>query len=349
MWTCVRIGSHLAVARPVRPLYAPGVAKTGTKELTKELAALAQQSAWQDVAGARKTLADALASQQATLIAQAARIIEEHKPSGFELPLRAAFRALSGPRASSLDPGAVAKLALVAALDALDDSDVELFGDAAQYVQLDRMKGGPRDTAAGVRARGLLGIARLGHPDWLLLLGAGLGDRDPTVRLSAARAVTHRGLREGAGLLLLRLGAGDELPEVLIECLRGLLALAPDLGLRAARTQLRDGAEAQREQTLHALGTAASDAAVELLAEELELQSLANEREPIIRALGLSRRPRARDLLITLVSGDRSSDAEAALSALAIHRYDERLTAQLRELTAHSRELSARFRGLFAS
>jgi HEAT repeat protein len=105
----------------------------------------------------------------------------------------------------------------------------------------------------------------------------------------------------------------------------------------------------QHEQALQALGTASHDAAVELLAEELEHASLAEGRQRVIEALGLSLRPRARSLLIELVQSERSSDAEAALAALAIHRYDDKLVAQLRTLSEASRPLARRFAELFSA
>jgi hypothetical protein len=41
-----------------------------------------------------------------------------------------------------------------------------------------------------------------------------------------------------------------------------------------------------------------------------------------------------------------AADASAALSALAIHRYDPRLREQLGAATAHSRELTRQYREL---
>lgn len=86
-----------------------------------------------------------------------------------------------------------------------------------------------------------------------------------------------------------------------------------------------------------------------MLATELEQGTLASERQQVIEALGLSRRPRARELLLSLVRGGRTSDAEAALSALAIHRYDARLLEQLQQAAAHSPELMDRYRQLVRS
>jgi len=316
------------------------MATASNKQLARTLTALASSSSKADELASeagQSALAQALASRDATLLIQAANLIGEHQLSAHQDGLRKAYRSFRSAGA----PGALA--AVVAALDALEDADTELFADAARCVMVERSK----EIAAPVRARGVLALARTGHVDWLPIAGACLGDRDENVRLSAARAIAHRGQRDGAGLLLLRLGAGDAAAEVLIECLRGLFALAPELGEQYARTALQTGDGELIEHILHALGTAPSDGAVALLEAELAARSLADERTPVITALGLSRRPKARTLLLELVSGDRTSDAEAALSALAIHRYDTRLAAQLRELTAGSRELSRRVEKLF--
>jgi HEAT repeat protein len=148
--------------------------------------------------------------------------------------------------------------------------------------------------------------------------------------------------------LLLRLGAGDPEPEVLMECVRGLFALAPDLAVPAARGLLEADDARRRELVLSALGTAPHDEAVILLMEALSAQTLASDRKAIIDALGLSLRPRARAFLIELAGSERTSDAHAALEALSIHRYDARLVAALRARTAQVPALAARFAALFS-
>jgi hypothetical protein len=325
------------------------VAMPTTKQLSRTLEAIAASPKELSAPEAQHALEQALASKDPSLLVQAANIIAEHQLSVHTEALCTAYRALrsDAERGKHRDAGAVAKTALIAALDAVEAGVADLFADAAGCVQLERGKNSLRDTAAALRAHAVLALARVGHIDLWPILGAALGDRDDGLRLSAARAVAHRRHRDGAGLLLLRLGAGDSIPEVLIECLRGLFAIAPDLGERYARDHLSSAGPEQYEQLLHALGTAPSDSAVELLEAELAARSLGDERAPIIAAIGLSLRPKARALLLELVTSDRSSDAQAALSALAIHRYDTRLAEQVRELTANSRELSQRVRALF--
>lgn len=257
--------------------------------------------------------------------------------------IAAAFRALvAEPRK---DPGCLAKEQLLGALDALEHIDADLFAEASRYVQPEGTKGVARDTGGRVRARGVLGVARLGHPDALPIFGACLADHDANVRLSAARAVAHRGERAGAGLLLLKLGVGDEARDVVVECLVGLLALAPDLAVPRAREMLR--AARTRDVACQALGASHVPMAVELLAAELGDATLAADRDVLIEALGLSPCREARALLLDLVGSDRASDARAALRALSIHRYDARLVERLRIATAESRELTALFEELF--
>lgn len=317
------------------------------KKLSAELAELAESPALIASERGTATLASALASRSAPVLAQAAKLVAEHRVRGLEEPMRAAYRALAGDRAQSIDAGAHAKEALVAALEAVEDVDATLFAEAASCVQLERARGGSRDTAAGVRTRGALGLARLGHPDLLLLLGACLADADATVRLSAARALVHRGDRDGAGLLLLRLGAGEDVPEIVTECIHGLFAMAPDFGVRQARAALRSTSARTREHVLHALGTTPHDDAAELLVAELGTEVDPDGRRALIEALGLSLRPAARAALLALLEADGRTEAEAALMALAIHRYDEKLAARVRELTEHDDWLSERGRDLF--
>jgi HEAT repeat protein len=290
------------------------------------------------------TLHEALSSRDRLAIIAAAKLIAEHTLTGHSARLAEAYRAIASERGSA-DPGCFAKEALLGALEAVEHQDPTLFAEAAWHVQLEKSKGGLRDSAANVRARAVLSLARLGHPDLIPIFGARLGDEDPAVRLAAATAIAHRGHRDGAGLLLLRLGAGDPVEAILLECLRALFAVAPDLALQQARTMLQNPRD--RDRALQALGTAPSDQAIQLLQDQLSAAALASLRKPIIEALSLSRRQSARSLLLDLIVSDKESDAEVALEALAIHRYDSRLVEQLKAATANSTQLSKLFANLY--
>lgn len=321
------------------------MATARSRQLTSSLAQLADDPARLGAEPGQAALRAALASRDQQAVVQAADLIAEHGLSEHEPALCAAYIELTARVAS--DPGCLAKEALLAALDGLEHVDAELFAQAAGYVQLEAGKLKGRDSAGRVRARAVLALARLGHQDLLPILGARLGDDDAKVRLAAARAIAHRQQRDSAGLLLLKLSVGDGEPQIQVECLRALFAVALDLALPCARSLLaREGSSS--ELVLQALGTAPHDAAIELLNEELTTRTLASERREVIAALSLSLRPLARVSLLELVRSGRSSDAEAALSGLSIHRYDTRLVEQVREAAEHSRELSQRFGELYS-
>lgn len=278
----------------------------------------------------RASLTAAIASKDAQQIAEASKRIQTHGLSGWSETLVTAFRDLCGSKRSA-DPACIAREAVLTALDTLDYGEAAIFADAAQWVEPVRGKALARDTAGRVRVRGVLGLARLGHPDVMPIFGARLADVDANVRFATATAIGHRGQREGAGLLLLKLGVGDADANVVRECLRALVALAPDLAVPTAQRLLRSSDTATRELTLHALGATPDDRALAVLEDELARCTTSDERASVIEALGLSVRPRARAALITLIETGTPGDAEAALRALSIHRYDTKLVEQIRD------------------
>jgi hypothetical protein len=332
-------------AQPLARGREPLMAVRSQKTLASALAQLAAAPNAPSDEASLSQLREALAASDPRMVAQAAELIAKHGLRELEPALVQAYRALADERPAH-DPGCHAKEALVIALETLEHAGAELFADAAVHVQIERSKNHERDTGARVRARGLLGLARVGHTDFMPIAGAGLGDREPLLRLAAAQAIAHRGQRDGAGLLLLRLQAGDEVPEIASECLRGLFVLAPEHARRYADAALRTASDVHREHLLHALGSANDERAIELLASELARAPVAADRAAVIEALSLSRRSSARELLLSLIREGRTSDASVALRALAIHRYDPRLREQLAEATAHSRELAHELREL---
>jgi HEAT repeat protein len=233
----------------------------------------------------------------------------------------------AGPRA---DPGCLAKQALLDALDVGESLAERPFAHALDFTQFEAAKQHKRDSAGLLRARAALALARLSARDLLPKLGGLLADPLPAVRQNAAKAVAHYGNTDGAGLLLLRLKVGDE-PSVELECLQGLLALAPTIAIQCARDLLRDADSERRELLANALGSANHDDAIRLLGERLTESVLASERKVWIEALALSRRPGARAILLGLIEDGTQADARTVITALSPHGFDTRLVAAIQE------------------
>jgi len=298
----------------------------------EELQALSPVAADPHAPDAATRLAAGLASKRSLVVARAARLVREHALEGHEPALAdACARFLVDPVKS--DPSCQAKLAALEALDYAESTDAEPFLRAARHVQRE----GSSDTAAPLRARAVLGLARIGHPDFDLVAATLLGDAQPPVRQAALDALVHRGDRAGAALALHKLRAGDDDPLVTLAAMAALLALAPDWG-RAELGALLDDADGtageRREWAAVALGQARGDEGLTLLLGALDRCVRADEREPILRGIGLHRSERALAALLPIIADGAAADARAAIEALAARRYDPGIAERVRDAAA---------------
>ncbi len=296
----------------------------------------------------QELLRAALRASQSFAAAKAATVIRDRLLPGFEADLKLAFeRFLTNP--VKADPSCKAKLAALEALDFLEDLDAAPFVAAARHFQREPSWGSPVDTAASLRARAALGLARQGHVDFPLLMAELLADPEAPVRQAAADAVAHRGEPAGAGLLLLKLREGDAEPQVALACLGGLLALAPEWGLTAAAALLKEGDEALQEVAALALGQSRREDALACLAEALEGEVLGRKRAPLLRAMGLHRSDRALAALLRIIAEGERADAEAAVESLAHRSFEPGLEERVRAAAAQNpnADLSAALRSAF--
>ena len=120
-----------------------------------------------------------------------------------------------------------AKIATVEALDKLEHEGPDVFLRAARHVQYEPVFGGREDTAGALRAAAIIALARMGYRSLLPLLIDGLVDSKKEVRIAAAQALGDHGTEAATLLLRLKARVGDGDPDVISECLFGLLSAAP--------------------------------------------------------------------------------------------------------------------------
>ncbi|HEX9103362.1 MAG TPA: HEAT repeat domain-containing protein [Polyangia bacterium] len=280
------------------------------------------------------------------MVARAARLVKEHRLDGFAGELEAAFdRFMSDPVKS--DPTCAAKIAAIEALDFGEADDAAPFLRAVVHEQWE----GGNDTAAPMRARAVLALARIGHPDFDLVAAQLLTDRTAPVRQAALDALVHRGDRANAALALLKLRSGDEDPLVTLAAMTALLTLAPARGLDALRDLLDAENEEQRELAAIALGQSRSDEALTALLSALERCTRSEERAAILRGAGLHRSDRALDALVEVIAGSHEVDARAAIDALGARRFERGLAERVRAAAARNEraDLSAFVDSVFAT
>jgi len=267
----------------------------------------------------RAEIARFLESKSNLVAAKAARIAGEWQLAELTPALEAAFeRFMVKPETS--DKRCAAKIEILKALCKLDHPSPAIFRRGLQHVQMEPTWGGQVDTAAEVRALGAMGLAQTSYPDALEEIVPLLVDSERDARIGAVRALAASG-RMGATLLLRLKALSGEEPEVLGECLAGLLRAAPEQSLEFVAKFLDHHDEAIAEATALALGESRLESAFAVLRDAFE-RSHARPRRTLLVAMALLRRENAIDYLLDLVQNGGTGASAAAAEALAVYEKD---------------------------
>ncbi|MDR3622194.1 MAG: HEAT repeat domain-containing protein [Paludisphaera borealis] len=247
-----------------------------------------------------------------------------------------------------------AKIAIVQALDKMEHDRPETFQNAARHIQLEPVWEGLVDAAAPLRALALIALVRIDAPGLLTLLVDALNDplqrvskddEERVVRSAAAQALGYQG-SEAAGLLLrLKARVGDRDPDVISECLHGLLTISHQEHLGFVAGFLEPHDEARCEAAVLALGRSRLPEALGPLEACWRRASSPPLQEAILLAVAMLRTPEAVDHLLDFVAGENEPHSRMALSALKIHCHDARLTERIERVVAAkgNRELKEQF------
>lgn len=206
---------------------------------------------------------------------------------------RAYFRLVEGE--GKADPGCVGKQALIEALSALDHPDPDPFLHAVTVVQWEKGFGPPTDSAANLRGHALMGLVGLGLEGTPERIALCLADKEPRTRSHAARCAVSWGDSVLArALLLLRVTAGEDDPEVLADCFEGLIQAG---GADRVVAQLKGG-DMRSEAAALALGTARVESAVPAMIRWCDGLYDPSTRKVALVSIGLTRCPAALEYLL---------------------------------------------------
>jgi HEAT repeat protein len=276
----------------------------------------------------RRFLTDALGY----LVGEAAKITAELELRDLVPDLAAAFtRLIAAPAAS--DKGCHGKNRLVEALLKLDADAPEVYLAGLRYVQREPAFGEPIDTAAPLRGLCAHALFQIDHRDAIFEVTPLLMDREPETRSEAAAALGNSGLEVCGALLHLKVLTGDREPDVLGACFKGLLRLAPRRYLPVVAAALASG-QATAEAAAIALGESRLPEALPLLKQAIASAGASRLDEGLFLGLALLRSDDANAHLLSLIERAPEGRAAAAVNALALHRHDERLSAQVRAAVA---------------
>jgi hypothetical protein len=274
----------------------------------------------------------ALTDRHYLFVARAAELCTERLIYDLEPDLIQAYtRLLEGP--VKKDPGCTAKGAIARALVALDSQDSAFYVAGMHYRQQEPVWGGTVDTAVDLRCTCAMGLVSTPYPRALIELVDLLHDPEPHARSGAARAIACAEPLGAEAVLRTKTLAGDPEPEVIGECLAGLLRLEPDEAPAFVASFL-DGADpAIRELAALALGESRLDVALEQLRERWDAQPFKRDVDRVLlRAAVLHRSEAAFDWLCSVMAGGDRVSAELVVSELAVYRASDRLRERVRTI-----------------
>jgi len=268
-------------------------------------------------------------------VARAAAIVGEAGLDALATDLAAAFPRFF-ERPERADPGCAAKTAIVGALRRLGQPALALFRRGAAHVQMEPVFGGRVDTAVDLRGAAALGLAEHSGAEVLIDLAHLLADPEPSVRISAARAVAVAGDPGGIPLLHLKATAGNEEPVVVAECLLALLRLDASSQLPYL-VSLLEGPSA--EAAASALGDSRLAEAFPALRDWLPRATARGLGRAATFALAALRRDEAIERLLEAVRDEAAPLARDALLALASVRSDAAMRERVHAAAGRRPEL----------
>ncbi len=272
-------------------------------------------------------VARCLGSKMNLVAAKAARIAGEWQAAELAPDLVAAFeRFLIKPETT--DRRCEAKIEILKALCKLEHPAPGVFRRGLLHVQMEASYGPAVDTAAEVRALSAMGLAQTDYSEALEEILPLLLDGERDARIGAVRAIAASGLAGDTLLLRLKALSGDE-PEVVGECLAGLLRAEPAKSVDFVAKFLDGREEAVAEAAALALGDSRIESAFAVLRQVFERTRSRALRRTLLLGIALLRRENALDYLLDLVQNAEEQTSVDAVAALAMYEQDPNLQERL--------------------
>lgn len=284
-----------------------------------------------DTAAVREATRRALDDRHYLLVTRAAEQCGERFIDDLESNLIQTYRRLLDNPVKK-DPGCTAKGAIARALVTLESQDSGFFLAGMHCRQHEPVWGGTVDTAVDLRCTCAMGLVGTPYPRALTELATLLQDPEPHARSGATRAIVCTEPLAAEAVLRLKALAGDPEPEVIGDCLAGLLQVEPDETPAFVSDFLDSANPTICELAAFALGESRLDITLEILRKRWEEQPLKRDAARVLlRAAVLHRSKAAFEWLCSVVAKGDKVSAELLVQELAVYRANDRLRKQLSE------------------
>jgi hypothetical protein len=301
-----------------------------TMEAYKKLGRLAKEPMTPQVV---QEIKKAIRGSASLVASRAADIAGDQDLRDLTLDLASAFGKFM-TNGATVDKGCRAKIAILKALNKLEYTDEAIYLSGAFYVQTEPGFGASDDTAAGVRSECAFGLARTNYVDAHYVLADMMVDTVRSVRVSAVKAVTYIGAPEGELMLRVKALCGDE-PEVLGECLLGLMTMSPNRSLDFVARFLKERPPVMEGAAI-ALGSSHLPDALQALQKFWDNNPFPDTRRSLVLPIALIRSDDAFDCLVAAVRKGHPAVAAEAVSALRLYLgelYTEKIRAVVKTRT----------------
>lgn len=279
---------------------------------------------------AAEALRRGLADRSFVVASRAALIVADHRLEGFEPALESAFERFMTDGGRT-DKGCAVKTAVAEALCRLNAGRPELFLRGIRHVQFEPVWGGQEDTAGKLRGLCAIALADTGDSDLLFDIIPLLLDARDEARLLAVRALAGTGRRDCELLLRLKALAGDKAPDVLAECMAGLMGMAPARSFPFVAAYLDNSQPAIREGAAVALGQSHLPEAFDLLRRCRDDDPDGGFRRAMLLPIALVRSDKSFAYSLGVIRDEPAEMARAAVAALKLYRSDESRTDEIRK------------------
>ena len=296
----------------------------------------------------RKCVGRTFDGRHGYLISIAAKVLSADDSELIAKAERAFERLLEDP--IKRDPQCHGKAAIAQAFFDAEIRAEATFEAGVQHVQLEPVLGGRQDTAAHLRGICLMALAHAQHPRAPVEAARMLADPERSARIAAIRALVASGARETVEpVLRLRLEIPDDDPEVVSECMAGLLEVNPGDNVPVVGAKL-DSSDAVAEAAALALGSSRATGAFELLAQRVDAAVITDRRSTLMLAIAMLRTDTAWQYLVERIMDGAPGEGLAAVDALATFKEQpglrERVEAAV--LDNADEELRERFERAFS-
>lgn len=276
-----------------------------------------------------------LTDKSEVVVEQAAELVGDRKLADLAPNLVSAFERFINDKE---DPDTLCrtKCALLVALNRVDYDEEAIFLRALRHVRIIRRGETYEDVAAPLRGIASFGLVRMNHPRVLLILAELLADSAAPARLAAVQALGDT--RSSAAIPLLRYKAlcGDSEADVTAECMKALMQSAPKESIEFVARFLDSKNVVIAEGAAFALGESRESVALDALKAHWP-QTRSAFYDAFLLAIATTRLPAAPEFLLEVLANTPAAQM-AALSALAIHRHNDKIKDRVAAIVANQSE-----------